>query len=227
MLQHLYVLLVLSGSKLNTVFEVLPHQCWVQEHKHLPTPAGHTIPDTSRTTDLGSLIQPVQIHLQSLPTLKEIKLPPNLVSSGKLWREHSIPSSRTLIKMLNKTGPNTERWGTPDHQMSLTWLTTTLWAQPFSQFFIQQSVHPSKPWAAYFFRRMLISWSLHPRMFLIFTLPTGACLMVSMKSSRPPLLYHRSGSCHWCTPWTAWIAYVTLCCLAGRYCVGWRPPWGP
>ncbi|KAK4814102.1 hypothetical protein QYF61_008197 [Mycteria americana] len=130
----LNVLLVMRGPKLNTVFEVQPHQCRVQGHDHFPTPAGHTIPDTSQdavgllghlgtlpahvqlaasqhpqvlfcqaafqplfpkpvalhgvvvaqvqdlalglvkphTIGLGPCIQPVQIPLQSLPTLKQI-----------------------------------------------------------------------------------------------------------------------------------------------------------
>ncbi|KAK4812179.1 hypothetical protein QYF61_009071 [Mycteria americana] len=133
-LQHLNVLLVPSGPKLNTVFEVRPHQCRVQRHDHFPTPAGHTIPGTSQdavgflgylstlpahvqlavnqhpqvlfhraafqplfpkpvvlhgvvvteaqdpalgivephTIDLGPSIQPVQIPLQSSPTLRQI-----------------------------------------------------------------------------------------------------------------------------------------------------------
>ncbi|KAK4820813.1 hypothetical protein QYF61_007207 [Mycteria americana] len=136
-LQHLNVFLVVGGPKLNTVFEVQPHQCRVQGHDHFPSPAGHTIPDTSQdavsflghlgtllahiqpavnqhpqvlfhwaafqplfpkpvalhgvvvtkvqdqtlglvkphTIDLGPSIQPVQVPLQSLPTLKQIDTP--------------------------------------------------------------------------------------------------------------------------------------------------------
>ncbi|KAF1664411.1 Ubiquitin-conjugating enzyme E2 J1, partial [Aptenodytes patagonicus] len=40
-------------------------------------------------------------------------LPPNLVSSANSLRVHSIPSSRSSIKILTKTGPKTEPWGTP------------------------------------------------------------------------------------------------------------------
>ncbi|KAK4810751.1 LOW QUALITY PROTEIN: hypothetical protein QYF61_007725 [Mycteria americana] len=47
-LQHLSVLLVLRGPKVNTVFEVRPHQCRVQGHDHFPSPAGHAIFDTSQ-----------------------------------------------------------------------------------------------------------------------------------------------------------------------------------
>ncbi|CAN0178455.1 unnamed protein product, partial [Bubo scandiacus] len=70
----------------------------------------------------------------------------------------SIPSSRSSIKMLNRSGPKTEPWGTPlvtGRQLELTPLTTTLWARPSSQFFIQRSVCPSKPQAASFTKRML------------------------------------------------------------------------
>ncbi|KAK4816367.1 hypothetical protein QYF61_016271 [Mycteria americana] len=139
-LQHLNVPLVVRGPKLNTVFEVRPHQCRVQGHDHFPSPAGHAIFDTSQdaigflghlgtllahiqaavnqhpqvlfhqaafqppfpkpvvlhgvavaqvqdlalglvkphTTDLGPSIQPVQVPLQSLPTLQLINSPTQL-----------------------------------------------------------------------------------------------------------------------------------------------------
>jgi len=44
--QHVNVLLVVRGPKLNTVLKVQPLQCRVHGHDHLPAPAGHTIPDT-------------------------------------------------------------------------------------------------------------------------------------------------------------------------------------
>ncbi|KAK4830600.1 hypothetical protein QYF61_012026 [Mycteria americana] len=47
-LQHLHVSLAVRGPKLNTVFKVRPHQCRVQGDDHFPTPAGHTISDTSQ-----------------------------------------------------------------------------------------------------------------------------------------------------------------------------------
>ncbi|KAK4830116.1 hypothetical protein QYF61_008543 [Mycteria americana] len=139
-LQHLHVSLVVGGPKLNTVFEVRPHQCRVQGHDHFPSPAGHAIFDTSQdaigflgrlgtllahiqaavnqhprallcqaafqplfpkpvaltgvvvaqvqdlalglvephTIGLGPLIQPVQVPLQSLPTLQQINTPTQL-----------------------------------------------------------------------------------------------------------------------------------------------------
>ncbi|PKU42357.1 rna-directed dna polymerase from mobile element jockey- hypothetical protein [Limosa lapponica baueri] len=39
--------------------------------------------------------------------------PPSLVSSANLLRIHSVLSSRSLINMLNKTGPSIDPWGTP------------------------------------------------------------------------------------------------------------------
>jgi len=41
------------------------------------------------------------------------------------------------------------------HQLDLIPFTTTLWAQPSSQFVTQQRVYLSKPWAASFSRRIL------------------------------------------------------------------------
>ena len=65
-LQHFSILLVVTGPKMNTVFQVWPHQCPVQGDNHFPTPAGHTIPDTSQDAidllcHLGTLL--AHIHL--------------------------------------------------------------------------------------------------------------------------------------------------------------------
>jgi len=106
-----------------------------------------------RMTDLGPLIQPVQIPLQSLPTLKQIDTPTQLGVVCKFTEGALSPLIQTLIKMLNRTGPKTEPWRTPlvtGCQLDLTPFTTTLCARPSSQFFIQQRVHPCKPWAARF-----------------------------------------------------------------------------
>ncbi|KAK4810864.1 hypothetical protein QYF61_008836 [Mycteria americana] len=64
-IQHLNVSLVVRGPKLNTVFQVQPHQCRVQGHDHFPSPAGHTIPDTSQDAfgflgHLGTLLAHIQ-----------------------------------------------------------------------------------------------------------------------------------------------------------------------
>ncbi|KAK4810817.1 hypothetical protein QYF61_008789 [Mycteria americana] len=169
-LQHLDVSLVVRGPKPNTVFE-----CRVQGHDHFPSPAGHTIPDTSQDAigflgHLGTLLahiqpavnqhlqvllcraafqplfpKPVALHGVVVTKVQDLALglveshtiasahrsslsrslcrdflpssrstlPHNLVSSANLLRVHSIPLSRSLIKILNRTGPNTEPWGTP------------------------------------------------------------------------------------------------------------------
>ncbi|KAK4824931.1 hypothetical protein QYF61_021551 [Mycteria americana] len=64
-LQPLNVFVVVRGSKLNTGFEVRPHQCRVQGDDHCPSPAGHTIPDTSQDAigflgHLGTLLAHIQ-----------------------------------------------------------------------------------------------------------------------------------------------------------------------
>ncbi|KAK4806839.1 hypothetical protein QYF61_005635 [Mycteria americana] len=53
------------GPKLNTVFEVRPHQGRVQGHDHFPSPAGHAISDTSQDAigllgHLGTLLAHIQ-----------------------------------------------------------------------------------------------------------------------------------------------------------------------
>ncbi|KAK4823306.1 hypothetical protein QYF61_000519, partial [Mycteria americana] len=160
MLQPLNVPLVVGGPKLNTVFEVRPHQCRVQGHDHFPSPAGHAIFDTSQdaigflghlgtllahiqaavnqhpqvllcqaafqplfpkpvalhgvavaqvqdlalglvkphTIDLGPSIQPVQVPLQSLPTLKQINTPTQLGVVCKLTESALDPFVQIIDK---------------------------------------------------------------------------------------------------------------------------------
>ncbi|KAK4817231.1 hypothetical protein QYF61_004142 [Mycteria americana] len=64
-LQYLNIPLVVGGPKLNTAFEVRPHQCRVQGHNHCPSPGGHAIPDTSQDAvgflgHLGTLLAHIQ-----------------------------------------------------------------------------------------------------------------------------------------------------------------------
>ncbi|KAK4817052.1 hypothetical protein QYF61_026360 [Mycteria americana] len=71
-LQHLNVPLVVVGPKLNTVFEVRPHQCRVQGHDHFPSPAGHAIFDTSQDAigflgRLGTLLAHIQAAVNKHP----------------------------------------------------------------------------------------------------------------------------------------------------------------
>ncbi|KAK4829686.1 hypothetical protein QYF61_006061, partial [Mycteria americana] len=71
-LQHLNVSLVVRGPKMNTVFKVRPHQCRVQGHDHFPSPAGHTISDTSQDAigflgHLGTLLAHIQAAVNQHP----------------------------------------------------------------------------------------------------------------------------------------------------------------
>ncbi|KAK4825536.1 LOW QUALITY PROTEIN: hypothetical protein QYF61_000113 [Mycteria americana] len=70
--QHLNILLVVRGPKLNTVFEVRPHQCRVQGDNHFPSPAGHTISDTSQDAigllgHLGTVLTHIQLAVKQQP----------------------------------------------------------------------------------------------------------------------------------------------------------------
>ncbi|KAK4825444.1 hypothetical protein QYF61_027474 [Mycteria americana] len=169
-LQHLNVSLVVGGPKLNTEFEVRPHQCRVQGHDHFPGPAGHAIFDTSQdaigfldhlgtllahvqaavnqhpqvlfrwaafqplfpkpvalhgvavaqvqdlalglaephTTGLGPSIQPVQVPLQSLPTLEQINTPAQLGVLCKLTEGHTQLGSKKLRETENGARNNKE-----------------------------------------------------------------------------------------------------------------------
>ncbi|KAK4828847.1 LOW QUALITY PROTEIN: hypothetical protein QYF61_000904 [Mycteria americana] len=71
-LQHLNVFLGVRGPKLNTGFEVRPHQCRVQGDNHFPSPAGHAIPDTSQDAigllgHLGTLLAHIQLAMGQYP----------------------------------------------------------------------------------------------------------------------------------------------------------------
>ncbi|KAK4821791.1 hypothetical protein QYF61_003166 [Mycteria americana] len=166
-LQPLNVSLVVRGPKLNTGFEVRPHQCRVQGHDHCPSPVGHTIPDTSQdaigflghlgtllahiqaavnqhpqvllcqaafqplfpkpvalhgvvgtqvqdlalglvephTIDLGPWIQPVQVPLQTLPTLEQINTPAQLGVVCKLTEGALDPFVQIIDKDVKQNWP--------------------------------------------------------------------------------------------------------------------------
>ncbi|KAK4820689.1 hypothetical protein QYF61_003609 [Mycteria americana] len=172
-LQHLNVPLVVGGPKLNTVFEVRPHQCRVQGHDHFPSPAGHAIFDTSQdaigflghlgtllahiqaavnkhpqvllcqaafqplfpkpvalhgvavaqvqdlalglvkphTIDLGPSIQPVQVPLQSLPTLQQINTPTQLGVVCKLTESTLDPFVQIIDKDIKQNWPQHQALG--------------------------------------------------------------------------------------------------------------------
>ncbi|KAK4831982.1 hypothetical protein QYF61_020365 [Mycteria americana] len=174
-LQPLNVSLGVRGPKLNTGFEVRPHQCRVQGHDHFPSPAGHAISDTSQdavgllghlgtllahiqaavnqhpqvlfhqaafqplfpkpaalhgvavaqvqdlalglvkrdTVDLGPSIQPVQVPLQSLPTLQQINTPAQLGVVCKLAEGALDPFVQITDKDIKQNWPQHIALGNP------------------------------------------------------------------------------------------------------------------
>ncbi|KAK4817510.1 hypothetical protein QYF61_017755 [Mycteria americana] len=132
-LQPLNVSLGVRGPTLNTAFAVWPHQCRAQGDDPFPSPAGHTIPDTSQdavgllghlgtllarirqdpalsvvephTTGPSPSIQPVQVPLQSLPTLKQINTPAQLGVICKLTEGALDPLVQTIDKDIKQNWP--------------------------------------------------------------------------------------------------------------------------
>ncbi|PKU38344.1 hypothetical protein llap_11351 [Limosa lapponica baueri] len=58
-----------EGRKLNTVLKVQPHQCQAREDDHFPSPAGHTVSDTSQDAvgHLGTLLAHIQVAVDQQP----------------------------------------------------------------------------------------------------------------------------------------------------------------
>ncbi|KAK4832619.1 hypothetical protein QYF61_024600 [Mycteria americana] len=100
-LQHLNVSLVVGGPKLNTAFEVQPHQCPVQGHDHFPSPAGHTISDTSQDAIglLGHLGTSLA-HIQPNSLSREVRRwdlrseKENAASEGEESPHHPFPERK-------------------------------------------------------------------------------------------------------------------------------------
>ncbi|KAF1478525.1 Cilia- and flagella-associated protein 99, partial [Pygoscelis antarcticus] len=75
--------------------------------------------------------------LEKRPPVSTSTAPLGLVSPANLLRVHSIPLSRSLMKILNSTGPNTDPCRTPlvtNLHLDIEPLTTTLWMRPSNQF---------------------------------------------------------------------------------------------
>ncbi|KAK4828130.1 hypothetical protein QYF61_023928 [Mycteria americana] len=108
-LQHLNVPLVVRSPELNTVFEVRPHQGRVQGHDHFPSPAGHTIFDTSRDAigllgHLGTLLAHIQlaVNQHSQVISHQAAFQPLFLKPAAL---HGAPKNETSYRReLNRDG---------------------------------------------------------------------------------------------------------------------------
>ncbi|KAJ7414452.1 hypothetical protein BTVI_41054 [Pitangus sulphuratus] len=106
------------------------------------------------TIGFSSSVQPVQIPLPSYPPAEQHPTQLGVVC------ELTENALSLLVQIINKDIK--EHWAqyralgntTCDCQLDTAPFTTTLWAQPSSQFLTQQRVHLSKPWAGSFSRRM-------------------------------------------------------------------------
>ena len=75
--------------------------------------------------------------------------PPRFVSSENFLREHSAPSSRSIKKMLNRTGPTIDPWCTllvTGFQLDFVPLIMTLWAWRFNYFWVYLTVFSFSPY---------------------------------------------------------------------------------
>lgn len=116
---------------------------------------------STHTIGPGPLIWPVQIPVQSLPTLQQTNTPAQLGFICRL-AEGALAS---LIQGMDK---DTEQdwpkdwaqlnWFVSSHQLDVTPFSTTLWTWTIGQSFIQEIVHLSRPRASGFCR--IIQWDM-------------------------------------------------------------------
>jgi len=103
--------------------------------------------------------------------------PLSFVSSGNLSKVQSIPSSRSLMKMLSETGPSTDPWGTLlaiGLQLDSAPLITAVWVLAVSQFSSHLTVHSSVP---YFLPYILQGWSGRHCQMSCWSQSSGSCLL--------------------------------------------------
>ncbi|KAK4831590.1 hypothetical protein QYF61_018350 [Mycteria americana] len=94
-------------------------------------------------------LQPVKVPLDASTTLWCISHSSQFCVISKLAEGTLCPSSRSLMKMLNRMRPNIDPWATPlvtGLQLDFMPLTTTLWAWPFSQFSVHLTIASSSPY---------------------------------------------------------------------------------
>lgn len=73
--------------------------------------------------------------------------PLNSVSPVNQLRMYLIASGKFSVKMLNRSDPSTESWGTPfltSHQLDVSPFTTVLWTQPSTHFFYPENCAPTQ-----------------------------------------------------------------------------------
>ncbi|KAK4824520.1 hypothetical protein QYF61_016100 [Mycteria americana] len=116
-LQHLNVPLVVGGPKLNTAFEMRPHQCRAAFQPLFPKPVALHGVAVAQVQDLAlglvkphtihpsPSIQPVQVPLQSLPTLQQINTPTQLGVVCKLTESALDPFIQIIDKDIKQDWP--------------------------------------------------------------------------------------------------------------------------
>ena len=90
--------------------------------------------------------------------------PPSFVSSANLLRVHSVPLSRSLMKMSDSTSPSIDPWLVTGLQLDFMVLITICYVWQFSQFSVHLAVHLTSPYLISLSMRML--WETMPEALL-------------------------------------------------------------
>lgn len=98
---------------------------------------------------VGSFLQPQMVSLDGNMTPWHIRHSSQFTAHCKFSEGTLLPSSRSLMEMLNGTGPSIDPWDTPlvtALHLDGVLLFFTLWTQPFSQFSIHYPICSSSPY---------------------------------------------------------------------------------
>lgn len=72
--------------------------------------------------------------------------PSSFESAANLLGVHSAPSSRSLLKLLKRTGPSSDPHTAATHPTTLCSVITALWTQPFDYFSVHLTVCSLSPY---------------------------------------------------------------------------------
>jgi len=80
-----------------------------------PSDAGlcPSLVDELHEASVSPFLQPAEVHLEGSTTSGASATPPSYVSSADLLRAHSASLFRSSMKVLNRSGPTIDPWGTP------------------------------------------------------------------------------------------------------------------
>ena len=139
----------------------LSRSLWMSSHHSGLSSATHTLVSSTNvivsSSRLISSASPFSSHLPGAwvcGSLHPLVTETRPTMTNNLLREHSIPLSVSLMKILKSISPRTMR-NTTDLHLDTDTLITTLCVQSCNQFLIHRTVHPSNPYLPKLDRMML------------------------------------------------------------------------